>query len=391
MSKSKRDGKEMRSKDFQYYFAGFVPLEDKLLIISYENLLLEFNLADSTLHFIQNMNSEICREMSNDRVEQLIWVEDSLVIVSMWGQKVYVYDLEEDRWQDLDIDCHQKGWGNFLEVFGRKQYLYIVPRYRKHIIKIDTKAKQISRLECPLMSQIDIENVVTCVKDDTIYFFDGTNHHAFGYNLSADDYTCVGIQSTLEKIAAVQYYKNLFFLLYESGRTIIWDEQDNTLETIIDPINGSQPNYFGQLAVTAKDIWLLPALGEDIYIYNFENKLLRRYEDYPKELKYLNLENYYKYVPGKRYKDKIYFGMHSANHILCINANTKEEWFCPKLPPMEEAAIFRRCHGLCVQEREAEISLSGFLNEIPQVEEDGAAYVWRRKTIGDAIWKTLKE
>jgi len=381
----------MSVKDFQYFFAGFTPFTDKLLLITYENFLMEFDLKTSALRFAHGMNSEVCRELAPDHVERLLRIGQNLMAVSMRGNKAYLYAAESDRWHGLEIDCHQKDWGNYLGIFSQKEYVYLVPGYRKYIVKIDTVTKDISQIGRSVMSQINAENTVACFKEDFIYFFDGEENAVFIYNIFTEECRCVKVDGILGRIIAVQYYENSFFLLSESGRVMTWNEQ-KTLEILIKPINETRPHAFGQLAVTDKNIWLLPALGEDIYVYDYQNKELTRYEDYPEKMAYLDFENYYKFAAGVRYEDKIYFGMHSANHLLCVDLNTGEgKWFYPKLPTEEQTYAFRRCHGLSREVSEKEMPLTMFLQEISQAEEGEMEYQWQKKMIGTIIWEKLGE
>lgn len=382
----------MSNKDFQFFFAGFIPQKDKLLLISYANFLMEFDLNNSELQFVQSMNTEVCGMLAPYHAERFLQVGKSLLATSMWGQNVYLYDTESDRWDILEIDCHQKEWGNFLGIFVREECVYFVPRYREYIIRIHPETKEIFRLNCSMISKLDVENVIPCMKDEFLYFFDGTNACVLIYHLRTRKYEAKKIDGITGRISAVQYYKKRFFILFASGKTGAWNEQDNTLETVIEPIDETRPISFGQFAVTDQNIWLFPALGEDIYVYDYGDKIKKRYEEYPEKLEYMDFENYYKFLPGIRYEDKIYFGMHCANHLLCIDVNTgKEEWFYPKLPTQRKADTFRRYHGLSVEEQEKDTSLIDFLNRVPKVEDDGMTYVWKRKMIGSDIWEKLGE
>lgn len=382
----------MNNKDFQFFFAGFIPQKDKLLLISYANFLMEFDLNNSEVQFVQSMNTEVCRRLAPYHAERFLQVGKNLMAISMWGQNVYLYDTGSDRWDELEIDCHQKEWGNFLGIFVREECVYIVPRYKEYIIRIHPKTKEIFRLNCSMISKLDVENVIPCMKDEFLYFFDGTNACVLIYHLRTRKYESIKIDGIMGRIAAVQYHKKKFFILFESGKTGSWNEQDDNLATVIEPIEETQPLSFGQFAVTDRNIWLFPALGEDIYVYDCKDKIRRRYEEYPERLEYLDFENYYKFLAGVRYEDKIYFGMHCANHLLRIDVNTgKEEWFYPKLPTQGQADTFRRYHGLSVEEREKDTSLIDFLDRVSKVEDGGMTYIWKRKMIGSDIWEKLGE
>ena len=86
----------------------------------------------------------------------------------------------------------------------------------------------------------------------------------------------------------------------------------------------------------------------------------------------------------------MYFGMHSANYLFCIDRKTgAEKWFYPEVPTMGEAYFFRQCHGLYLMESEKDCPLDRFLQEIPQLTRSETVSLWKEKTTGDAVWEAF--
>ena len=120
--------------------------------------------------------------------------------------------------------------------------------------------------------------------------------------------------------------------------------------------------------VTDKNIWLLPDLGEDIYVYYSESKKLEKYDGYPEGFAYLMTENWGKYISAREYKGIYYHDMHSANCILCIDKNSGEEkWIKPSIPGRMEECQYYIENGCQVILQEAELPLEKFLETVSRI------------------------
>lgn len=384
----------MGISDFQYYFPDLIPFEHSLLTLTYAGFLMEFDLADSSLRFSHKINTGVCSKIAPYKAEWFLQAGQNLAAVDMLGEKIFIYDVKSGSWSDLNIDCHQNEWGNILNVFAFGECVYIVPGYREHIVRVNTTTKKVSRLNCPFMKQMDSQYMFTCIKENTLYLFDGTGGNAFILNIETGKYRSIEKTGISGEIASVQFdhVKDRFLILYGSGKVKEWKEQGNVSATIIEGIEKTGSKYFAEFVITDQNIWILPALGKDIYVYFYADKTLKRYEKYPEGFSYLNYEGYYRFLSGRirTYQDKMYFGMHSANYLLCIDRKTgAEKWFYPEVPTMGEAYFFRQCHGLYLMESEKDCPLDRFLQEIPQLTRSETVSLWKEKTTGDAVWEAF--
>lgn len=371
-----------------YLFGGFIPLEKKLLVFSYNNFLLDFDLENGIMRFSQSINTEICKMAT--KVDWFIQAGNYLVATSMWGNYAYIYDERMNKWVELDILCHQKPWGNFLDVFSYNGYAYIIPRYRDFYIKIDLEKRKVVQVVCPVLGQMDKERVVICRRESLIYFFEQYGCSLFIFDLETGNYIKKDLPDTMKDIVSVRVYKDFFFILSGCGCLDTWDEKANVLQRIVEPRGEADSNLFVDLAVTQQNIWLLPQSGDDIYVYDYPDRVLRKYEDYPSDYRYADFENYSKFARGHVFQDKIYFGMHSANYLLRIDENTgKEEWIAPLLPTEQEAYLYRQKQGLSLIENEEIVSLCEYIDEIPSVDNSEIVYTCEERTIGVQIWETL--
>lgn len=379
----------MGMKETEFLFGGFVPFEHKLLIISYGNFLLEFNLENCTVNFSESVSAEICKVAT--KVDWFIQAGDNLVATSIWGNQVYLYDAPKNKWLVLDVGCHQKPWGNFLDVFWYNEDVYILPRYKEFLVKIDVEKRKVLQLACPVLTQVDKEKVVSCKKGQFIYLFEQYGRQVFIYDLKTKNHKQKELPDTIKDIVSIRIHKGVFYILSGCGRLDTWDEKDNVLQGIVEPFGEAGSNIFTDLAVTDRNIWLLPQLGDDIFIYDYKDRILERYEDYPANYAYADFTDYPKFAQGREYQDKIYFGMHSANHLLTIDKNTgMAEWLKPILPTTKETFFYRKKLGLSLLEDERKVSLEEYIEEIPQLDNAEMTYVCKEQTIGTEIWTTLK-
>lgn len=191
-----------------YLFGGFIPLEKKLLVFSYNNFLLDFDLENGIMRFSQSINTEICKMAT--KVDWFIQAGNYLVATSMWGNYAYIYDERMNKWVELDISCHQKPWGNFLDVFSYNGYAYIIPRYRDFYIKIDLEKREVVQVVCPVLGQMDKERVVICRRESLIYFFEQYGCSLFIFDLETGNYIKKDLPDTMKDIVSVRVYKDFF-------------------------------------------------------------------------------------------------------------------------------------------------------------------------------------
>ncbi len=379
----------METKRIEYLFGGFAPFERKLLVFSYGNFLLDFNLENGVVEFPQNISMEICKMTT--KVDWFIKADDYLLATSMWGNHAYLYEPQKGNWIELEISCHEKPWGNFMDVFSYNGFIYILPRHRDFFVKIDLAKRTVLHMAAPFLSQSDKERLITCRRENSIYFFEKYSCEILIYDLLTEHSEKKKLPDTVKDIVSIRFYKDKFYILSGDGCLQSFDERTNVLEKIVEPIEEGESNLFVDLAITDQNIWLLPQMGEDIYIFDYKDNVLRKYDKYPDNFAYADFKNYSKFARGHEYQDKTYFGMHSANHLLIIHKNTgTAQWIAPILPSEQETYKFRQRYGLSFEENEKEISLHEYVEEIPQMHGGEVLHGSENQRTGVEIWKILK-
>ncbi len=298
-------------------------------------------------------------------IEKMLWANGKVYCFESRSKYMVIYDPDKKCCQCQELDFHHNDWGNALTITLYGDDIYVFPKYKQFILKIDTKTDQVSRIKNPAFAKMD-KNVSAGVKGDRVYFFQRNSDKVTEYDLCDDRCREFSLPKETGDIVRPQYFDGLFFLLSREGGLSAWDMESNVLETLLPPIVKEENSYyFSTCTVTEKNIWLLPDLGEDIYVYCRESKKLEKYDGYPEGFDYLMTEAWGKYIISHEYKGTYYHDMHSANHILCIDKDSGEEkWIKPSIPGrMEECQYYVR-NGCQFVLGEAQLPLEKYIEAV---------------------------
>lgn len=350
----------------QYLHCDFIIDGNKLIFFSYDNFLLEFNLDNHRIQFSEFADASICGKVAyRDSIEKLIKIREILVAISISGEKVYFYNVETKHWKAVEIECNRYRYDNYIDILYDNKFIYVIPKCRPYILKIDIQKQCIDKIEAPFLLQLSKFRTIVCLKSKCLYFFESQSKRILIFNIDTRKYMEPEVESTLGSVASVQYKEGCFLILSCDGHLVKWTEGSCRLEMIIDPVENFGGNYFLEFVVTEKNIWLLPMLGEHIYVYGIQGKMLKKYSGYPQDFSYIASNGRYKYLRGHEYENSVYFGMHSASHFLIINKETGiAEWIKPIFPTEEEEYLFRVKYGLDPAENEGTVSVEMFLKTI---------------------------
>ena len=181
-------------------------------------------------------------------------------------------------------------------------------------------------------------------------------------------------------------WKNgLFYILTIEGNIYTWDIKHSEIKVIFKYRGKMSYLNLSKIVVTDKNIWCLPAFGDDIVIISGEK--VNIYDSYPADFKYHDniRSRYYEYCEDR---NNYYFAMHSANYILCINKdNGEERWFRPIEPEIEEKIRYH-IKNISLNMEELEFGIKGLFMALKEnldyIHED------ENNFIGKKLWSTLK-
>lgn len=341
-------------------YCDFVISDEKIFFINYRNLPVSLDMQGGAAEIVSGIKkySEVLKMGS---IEKMVQANGRVYAFESRSEKMVIYDPGRNCCQCIELDFHQNDWGNALAITLHGDDIYVFPKYKDFIFKIDTKTDQVTKIDNPAYARMD-KNVSAGVNSGHVYFFLRDSNKVTEYDLHTGHCREYNLTHQLGNLARVQYFDGLFFLLSRDGMLSTWDAKDNVLETLVSPFIEDNLHYFSLCTVTKKNIWLLPDLGEDIYVYCRESKKLEKYDRYPEGFAYLMTENWGKYISAREYRGIYYHDMHSANCILCIDKNSGEEkWIKPSIPGRMEECQYYIENGCQVILQEAELPLEKFI------------------------------
>ena len=153
----------------------------------------------------------------------------------------------------------------------------------------------------------------------------------------------------------------MFYILDIHGDVYQWDSNQNILIEIFDNEEKGNLFKFEKVVAAGKKVWILPSLGEDIFVFDKDKEEVEKYIDYPKDFKYEMPDDRGKYVSYCEDDSYYYFSLSSGNFILSIGKeNGKETWILPKWPSEDkrQEILFKRNYPIVPEEL---YGLSGYL------------------------------
>lgn len=350
---------------WQYYsYCDFVVSDGKIFFINCRNLPVSLDIQEGTAENVSGIK-KYSKVLELETIEKMVPINGKIYCFEAKSENMVIYDPEENSCQCMELNFHQNYGMNALCITQYGDDIYVFPKYKDFIFRIDTKTEQIIKLEDPVYARMD-KNVSAGVNGGKVYFFLRNSSMVTEYDLCTNQYREYSLTRQLGNLVRIQYFDGLFFLPSRDGGLSSWDAAGNVLEPLVSPfIEEDNSHYFSMCTATRKNIWMLPDIGEDIYIYCRESRKLEKYDGYPEGFAYLKTENWGKYITSHEYKGIFYHDMHSANCILCIDKNSGEgKWIKPSIPGRMEECQYYIENGCQVILQEAELPLEKFIETV---------------------------
>ncbi len=345
-------------------YGDFVISEGKIFFINCRNLPVSLDIRQGTAEIVSGIKG-YKEALLLGVIEKTVQSNGKIYGFESRGENMLIYDPAENCCWCKELNYHQEDWGNALLITPYADDIYVFPKYMDFIYKIDTKTDQVIKIDNPTYAGMD-RSVSAGVNDGRVYFFQRGGDKVTEYDLCSGQCRERSLPRKLGNLVCAQYFEGFFFLLCRDGSLMSWDADGNVLETLIYPFaRDENPPYFSMCTVTKKNIWLLPDIGEDIYVYCRESQELKKYDGYPEGFAYQMTEEWGKYLTAHEYRDTYYHDMHSANCILCIDKNSGDEkWIKPSVPGRVEECQYYIESGCPVILQEAELPLEKFIEAV---------------------------
>ncbi len=382
------------------YFETFEVINKEIYaFLWWKNILIKINPDSNETEFLMLHNTYFFKHCISDGKK--IYFADNL------GKVLVTYDLDLKLREEYSLDSGVKEDNNIVTVEDYGEHVFIIENYRGNIYIYNKKNKYIETdlsLAQAIKQRSEKETETTyvyCWKIESSLFFrvvHENSYEIFKYNL---ENRCLeevhGVSLPQQWSSDAYYFEGRLFMLQDDFHMIVWDIRNNTVDNIemTDlyqlPEDNKTGCAFSSIAVTKKNVWLLPsAQGKDIYIYDIAEKSVRRYDDYPPDFFYLDTENWSKYSDIKERQGFIYAAARTANYYLVINAesgtgiwkpayvnnfSTYYSHYMKEIKSQKEKNIVEQC-----------IPLKCYLSYMQkQVQEEAD-----KKNFGTEIWREIK-
>lgn len=263
---------------------------------------------------------------------------DSIFILELNGNGLLQYNINKSACRYFDIGCHGEDWDNYVVFAQYEKYLYIVPRYVDMLVKINVESGEVQKGR-KLHSTRNTYKIdrkqekksyfwFGCQYEEKLWLFQKQSNLLVMYDMCKDTWKEYELSVEINDcVHAVQYNENLYILSSE-GRIYCWNILSETTELLAVLNEGRTDNaIFSRLAVTDKKIFVLPSLGEKMYVVHLNTRKIEEYKAYPKDFRYCGQKEWSKYYGYCEDKELYYFAMRSANYMLCVSkCDGKESW-----------------------------------------------------------------
>ena len=304
-------------------------------ISNFENILAYMDMENGKISYLKNIKG-FSPDIVRDGIEKVIEENGKIYFFILDGKSILIYDIEKNSCKTIHIDFGKELWGNYAAIIQYNKKIFLFPSYKSDIIKIDTEMDEVvyeKNIYDKLVSH-EKEKVFCCgcQVDNNVYLF-GEQDVAI-YNLITDEYKRQKVKNEKIKFIDVVNFENKFYFTDKLGRIYQKDTFNGSMEILFDANKGEYS--IGKLVSTKKNLWILPSLGEKIYVLDYKSGIVSIYENYPYDLEYYNIGGT-KYHDFCKYEKKYYVSMRLNNYILTIDEETGlGNWIKPKNPDLSD-------------------------------------------------------
>lgn len=355
--------REMGNEVERIQFSACVKKGDDIYFPTrYGNFYMKLNLITKRTEYI---DFEVDDKEVSLGIADYIDMEDNVIFqFNLDGRYVLLFDLDSKQIKKIDVDCQSKGWGNYLFCTYYDEKLFIFTKYKHTIAIINLKNNQVICDDkiCKYICENDLPDLsAACKVNDQIWLFSNDGKKVVSYNLSTHKEKWYELPLKINQCRHCIYRNKKFYILDNKGNIYVWDKKQ---EYLLFSIPNAKPEEYGRIVATDKNLVVLPALGESIYIYDFSKNEIQRNVNYPLHFKYSIQSEWSKYYGFCEDENNYFFAMRLSNYLLKIKKQDGTiEWISPVIPDLRET--IDRCKRYSNNTYlEGMISLSEYIKEI---------------------------
>ena len=328
----------------------------------YGNFYMKLNLITKRTEYI---DFEVYDKEVSLGIADYIDMEDNVIFqFNLDGRYVLLFDLDSKQIKKIDVDCQSKSWGNYLFCTYYEEKLFIFSMYKHTIVIINLKDDQVVYDDkiCKYICENNLPDLsVACKVNNQIWLFSNDGKKAVSYNLATHKEEWYELSLKIKQSRHCVYRNKKFYILDNQGNVYVWDKKQ---EYLLFSVPNAKQEEYGRIVATDKNLIVLPALGESIYIYDFLKKEIECNINYPLDFKYSTESRLSKYYGFCEDENSFFFAMRLSNYLLKIKKQDGAiEWINPMIPDLQET--IDRCKRYSMNTYlEGMLSLSEYIQEI---------------------------
>lgn len=369
-------------------------------VTHYEHIIKKLDLSTGEVEYIDSPKEFDLKFW--DGIDKLFWCNDILYLFEQNGKRILKYSLLEKVSKCINLNCTTYLWDNWVSCSIYNNCIFAFQSFANQVVKIDFQANRVKKQKIGLEISYNFE------QENEIYTFENKKlnipHKLYScsyqigndiwlfteklqvvvkYNLITEKGIKCELPDEIKGCIHAVWYKKIFYILSIDGNVFSWNYLNNHVVCLFDSKGEFQYPFFYKLAITDKNIWILPSLGKDIFVIDLENLKEKKYSAYPEDFCYIGGSSRSKYYGYSEDIMNYYFAMHSANYLLIINkTDGKAKWIRPKEPDFNKQINYYQKKDR-IQFEKAELGLKEF---IFFTSERDRLEIIKEKQIGKFIW-----
>lgn len=250
-----------------------------------------------------------------------------IYILELNGKRLIQYNTESKAFECFYINYNGSSWGNFVFLTKLNRYIYIFTKKADCIILIDLQSKKVTKRDVIISDKESIQFSSAFRKGNRICLFSQNGKGLWIYNLESEKFEEHKEMYLEECPVTVVCFESNGYVLGEKGGIYRCSFLDYSIKEIRKCKKGALSYIWGNIAVTKRNIWMLPSLGEDICIIEEDNLKEEILTGYPDNFSYIPSKDTSKFYGYGEDDSYYYFAERLANYMLKIDKNSgRGEW-----------------------------------------------------------------
>lgn len=327
-------------------------LNEKIFYITDgEHIFEKLDTQNGIVEYIEDPKGYKPREWSG--TDRILVDEKYIYLLEQNGKHIMKYSLLNHECEYIDLNCNDYVYNNFAGAVIYNGMMYIFPRYRDGVVKVDLKSDCLVNKDC-LCPDIEYcfnekEEIPSALFacsyqiENHMWIFTEKARIVIDYNISEEQFDRYVLPESIKSCVRVVYKYGVFYILTIEGKIFTWSPDGGSEQELYDFGQKEAYPYFATIIIAGELLWVLPFWGKDICVIKLKTGKCVIYNSYPADFGYFAPDNWGKYYFYCSDKNHYYFAMHSGNYILTIDKKSgQEQWIKPRGSEEEKNIFYLR-------------------------------------------------